>query len=226
MKLLKEILLVDGKVPIISAISFILQSNGYLIMRAPDAETASKDLDNYCFDLMLVYLNGYEKDKLDLLRQANRRPPQTKVMIVANPQKMTLPLEAFQVEVDDYLLTPFSLPELCRRVKHCLHQSKILKPESVFEGRGGTINERVLNSLRLKFCDINNTLFSLKAHINILVKEKRGIQNKRQFIKFNEISDDLMGMMSITEEFLYNHLVCIDMNYPKKRELMSDSYGG
>jgi len=132
---LKEILLVDGKVPIISAISFILQSNGYLVMQAPDAETASKDLDNYCFDLMLVYLNGYEKDKLDLLRQANRRSPQTKVMIVANPQRMTLPLEAFQVEVDDYLLTPFSAPELCRRVNHCLPPSKILKPESVFEGR-------------------------------------------------------------------------------------------
>jgi len=58
-----------------------------------------------------------------------------------------------------------------------------------------------LNSLRLKFCDINNTLFSLKAHINILVKDKRWIQNTRQFIKFNEISEDLMSMMSIAEEF-------------------------
>jgi DNA-binding response OmpR family regulator len=216
----KEILLVDEKAPISSAISFILQSNGYLVMVAPDAVTASEDLDNYCFDLMLVYLNGYDQDKLDLLRQAKRRCPQTKVMIAANPRKMTLPLEAFQVEVDDYLLTPFSLPELCRRIKHCLHPSKVLKPESVFKGRGGTINERILNSLKLKFCDINNTLFSLKTHINILVKEKRGIQNKKQFIKFNEISDDLMSMMSITEEFLYNHLVCNDMNYPKKRELM------
>ena len=194
-----------SKVPINSAISFILQSNGYLVMLAPDAETASEDLDNYFFDLMLVYLTGYEKDKLDLLRQANRRSPQTKVMIVANPQKMTLPLEAFQVEVDDYLLTPFSALELCRRVKHCLYPSKILKPESVFEGRGGKINERVLNSVRLKFCDINNTLFSLKAHINMLVKEKNGIRNKVQFTIFNELSDDLMSMMSIAEEFLFNH---------------------
>ena len=87
---LKEILLVDGKAPISSAISFILQSHGYLIMLAPDAETASEDMGNYCFDLMLVYLNGYERDKLDLLRQTNRRCPQTKVMIVANPRKNDL----------------------------------------------------------------------------------------------------------------------------------------
>ena len=155
-----EILLVDEKVPISSAIGFILQAKGYLVMLAPDAETASKDLDNYCFDLMHVYLNGYEKDKLDLLRQANRRSPQTKVMIVANPQKMTIPLEAFQMEVDDYLLTPFSALELCRRVKQCLHHSKMLKPESVFEGQGGTINERIIHSsMRLRFCDINNAIF-------------------------------------------------------------------
>jgi len=174
----KEILLVDGKVPICSAIGFILQSKGYFVMVAPDAKTASKDLDNYCFDLMLIYLTGYEQDKLDLLWQTNRRCPQTKIMIVANPQRMTLPLEAFQMEVDDYLLTPFSAPELCRRVKHCLHHSKVLKPESVFEGRGATVNERALNLLRLKFYDINNTLFSLKAYINIHVKKKYGIQNK------------------------------------------------
>ena len=35
-----------------------------------------------------------------------------------------------------------------------------------------------------------------------------------------------MSVMSITEEFLYNHFVCIDMNYPNERELISDSYGG
>jgi DNA-binding response OmpR family regulator len=169
---LTEILLVDEKVPINSAIGFILQTKDYLVMLTPDAETAFKELDNYSFDLMLVYLNGYEKDKLDLLRQANRRSPQTKVMIVANPQRMTLPLEAFQMEVDDYLLTPFSALELCRRVKHCLNQCKILEPESVFEGRRGTINERVLNP-------VNNSLFPLKAHINILVQKKHGIWNKR-----------------------------------------------
>ena len=188
---LTEILLVDEKVPINSAIGFILQTKGYLVMLAPDTETASKELDNYSFDLMLVYLNGYEKDKLDLLRQANRRSPQTKVMIVANPQRMTLPLEAFQMEVDDYLLTPFSALELCRRVKHCLNQSKILKPESVFEGRGGTINERVWNSLRLKLYNINNNLFSLKAPINIRVQKKHGIRNKgnlRHLMKYQTTS--------------------------------------
>jgi DNA-binding response OmpR family regulator len=76
------------------------------------------------------------------------------------------------MEVDDYLLTPFSAPELCRRVKYCLHHGKMLKPESVFEGRGATVNERALNLLRLKFYDINITIFSLKAYSNIHIQIK------------------------------------------------------
>jgi len=35
-----------------------------------------------------------------------------------------------------------------------------------------------------------------------------------------------MSMMNITEEFLYNLLVCINMNYPNERGLISDSFGG
>lgn len=35
---LKEILLVDGKVPIVPAIGFILQSIGYLVKLAPNSE--------------------------------------------------------------------------------------------------------------------------------------------------------------------------------------------
>jgi len=99
-------------------------------------------------------------------------------MIVANPQRMTLPLEAFQMEVDEYLLASFSVPELCRRVDRCLHPTKILKPESVFEGRGGMLNGRILNSLRLKFFDMDNTLFFPKARMNMALREKYGIRNK------------------------------------------------
>jgi DNA-binding response OmpR family regulator len=208
---IKEILLVDARAPISTAIGFILQAQGYLVLVAPDAETAAAELNNHQIDLLLTFLSGYEADKLDLLRQAKRRFPQTKVMVAGNPQKMAW--QAFQEEVDDYLLTPFSVPELCRRVNHCLNQSKILKPESVFRGKGGPINERVLNSLRLKFCDINNTLVSLVANINLLIHTDHDILNDSNLININKISDDLTNMMSIVKEFLYNKLLCIDINH-------------
>jgi len=118
----KEILLVDAKTPITSAIGFILQSRGYLVTLAPDAETAAAELDNYCFNLMLVYLTGHEKDKLALMRQAKQRSPRTKIMVVGNPRILPLPNEVFQTEMEDYMLTPFTASELCRRVERCLQK--------------------------------------------------------------------------------------------------------
>jgi hypothetical protein len=95
------------------------------------------------------------------------------------------------MEVDEYLLAPFSVPELCRRVDRCLHPTKIPQPESVFEGRGGMLNGRILNSLRLKFFDMDNTLFSPKAHMNMVSREKYGIRKKgnlRNLMKYQTTS--------------------------------------
>jgi hypothetical protein len=35
-----------------------------------------------------------------------------------------------------------------------------------------------------------------------------------------------MIMMNVIREFSYNHLVCINLDYPNERELISDSHGG
>lgn len=203
---LTEILLVDERTPIVSAIGYILQSKGYQVVLAPDAETALEELNNYYFDLLLVYLAGCESDKLDLLREAKKRAPWTKVMLAGSPRKLTMPIEAFQMEVDDYLLTPFDARELCRRVKQCLSKTEVLRPETCSE-KTVAINERVLEALRLKFCDIQNTLLSLVANLNNMVRGNPYLLDDRNLGHAYEASSDLLKLMNITEEFLYNHLL-------------------
>jgi len=215
----KEILVVDGKLPMSSAVGYILQSRGHLVLLAPDVATAAAELDNYRFDLILVCLAGYEKDKLDFLPRARRLAPQAQVLVVGNSQKRPLPQEAFLAEVDDYLLAPFTAPELCRRVDRCLHRTRFGKPEIIPPGRGDAINERVLNSLMLKFCGINNSIYSLMANIKILVREKHINFNNSNFTIFDDISKELMEMMSISEELLCNHFVCLNEQYASAREL-------
>ena len=122
---IKEILLVDGKTPIIASINFILQSNGYLVVVAPDAETASAAMDDYCVDLMLVYLAGHEKEKLTLLRQAKWKFPRTKIMVAGNTRRQPLSIEALRMQVDDCLIAPFTATELCRRVYRCMQKMSI-----------------------------------------------------------------------------------------------------
>lgn len=164
---IKEILLVDARAPIRTAIASILQNQGYMVMLAPDIGTAAAELNNYQIDLLIASLAGFEGERPDFLRQTKRRFPQIKVMVAGDPQ--TMARQTFQEEVDGYLLVPSSPSELCRRVNHCLNQRKIVKPKSVIKRNRGTINEPALNSLRLKLNHINNTLFSFIANINNLI---------------------------------------------------------
>jgi response regulator RpfG family c-di-GMP phosphodiesterase len=200
---IKEILLVDNKTPIISAIGFILQDQGHLVMVAPDPETASVELDNYNFDLMFVYLSGPEQDKFSLLSQAKRRSPRTHIMVAGNPRKYPLPIESFQTEVDEYLLAPFSPPELCQRVDKCLRTNHV----ETRELRAEEINRRILNSLRFTFRDLHNSFVSMLSGLS-LVKNNLVVQDGHDMLSLlADFSRDLSRCMNISEEFLSKTLL-------------------
>lgn len=201
---IKEILLVDEKTPIISAIGFILQSRGYLTVLAPNAETASAELDNYCFDLMLVYLAGQEQGKLALLQQAKRRSPLTKIMVAGNPLRQPLPIEAFQAEVDDYLLVPFSSLELCHRVERCLKEDIA----RVSEFKAEQINARILNSLKLSFRDLHNSFVYMLSGLRIANDNVVTQNDHNRFGMLSDISKNLSKCYSISENFLYKTYIC------------------
>ena len=117
---LKEILIVDEQFPMLANIQRILQDWGYSVILAPDARSALEKLPGHHFDLLLVSLNGYEEDKLNLLRWARRSSAQPKLMVVGYA-KVTLPMEVFRIKVDDYILPPFTAKELSTRVDRCLN---------------------------------------------------------------------------------------------------------
>jgi PleD family two-component response regulator len=121
---LKEILIVDEKSSILRKISPILQDLGYLDILAQNALSACGDLHSYQFDLILVSLVCNEADKLNLVRWARKSSPQTKLIVVGNPN-LTLPAEVFQLEVDDYLLMPFTAMELFTRVDRGLNGNRV-----------------------------------------------------------------------------------------------------
>jgi PleD family two-component response regulator len=154
---LKEILIVVEKSPIFRKISRILQDLGYLVILAPNALSACGDLHSYQFDLILVSLVCNEADKLNLMRWARKSSPQTKLIVVGNPN-LTLPAEVFQIEVEDYLLMPFTAMELFTRVDRCLNGNRFVRGSN--EEKTEQINANVLNSFRHKIRNIHNGLLS------------------------------------------------------------------
>jgi DNA-binding response OmpR family regulator len=202
---LKEILLMDEKSPILGNSSRILQKWGYLVILAPDAMTALENVQNFQFDLIVVSMGGNEVDKLNLMRWARKISPQAKLIVVGNPS-MTLPVEIFQVEVDDYLPAPFTAMELSMRVDRCLNGDKVVQGN--LRDKADLINGNVMNSLRLKIRNIHNGLLSLKARVNTFLDQEYSFLADGSVTNVHEISHDIVMLTKVTENMLYNMLVC------------------
>ena len=52
--------------------------------------------------------------------QAKKINPLTKIMLITNRLDLTFPLEAYDIEIDDYIIMPVSAGEFWGRVGNCL----------------------------------------------------------------------------------------------------------
>ena len=80
---------------------------------------------------MIARLTTDDRESLDILNRARRLNPEVKIMVVGGNHDAVFPLEAYELEVDDYLLMPVSPPELWRRVRHCLEDREVMDLQPV-----------------------------------------------------------------------------------------------
>ena len=175
-----------------------------MVTLAPNARSALEELPGHRFDLLLVSLNGYEEDKLNLLRWARRSSAQPKLMVVGYA-KVTLPMDVFRIKVDDYILPPFTAQELSTRVDRCLNGGKVI-PDTT-ETRDEHI-ANVINSFKKEIGNIHNGLLSLKSRFNLFIDQEINTFDDGTINKINEISYEFHLLISITESILHNMLTC------------------
>ena len=175
-----------------------------MVTLAPNARSALEELPGHRFDLLLVSLNGYEEDKLNLLRWARRSSAQPKLMVVGYA-KVTLPMDVFRIKVDDYILPPFTAQELSTRVDRCLNGGKAI-PDST-ETRDEHI-ANVINSFKKEIGNIHNGLLSLKYRFNLFIDQEINTFDDGTINKINDISYEFHLLISITESILHNMLTC------------------
>ena len=200
----KEILIVDEQFPMLANLQRILQDRGYVVILAPEARSALAKLPDHHFDLLLVSLNGYEEDKLNLLRWARRSSAQPKLMVVGYA-KVTLPMEVFRIKVDDYILPPFTAQELSTRVDRCLNSGVKIQDNTA------TVDEHfgnVINYCKQEIGNIYNGLLLFKSKFNLFVDQEINTFNDSSINKINEISYELNLLISITESIFHSMLTC------------------
>lgn len=200
-----EILLVGDGSHLFRTIAWVLEYKGYAVKAAASPEAALEALVKKNYDLVIAKLTLSELDGVDVLKRAKRLNPAVKIMVVSGQHEVALPWEAYQIEVDDYILMPVSPTELWRRVSHCLEGLEIvdLVPGKIEQTQGiADLNERVLDRLMMMFHDIRSSMVSTAASLKLLSRGKFGEMSAESLEKLREVGDGVDNLILLSEEFM------------------------
>ncbi len=206
-----EILLLGDGSHLFRTIAWVLEYKGYAVRAAASPEAALEALVKKNYDLVLAKLNMGELDGIEVLKRAKRLNPEVKVMVVSGNHEVTFPREAYQIEVDDYLLMPVSPTELWRRVSHCLENLDIvdLVPAASLAAQPATaVNKRALDRLMMIFHDLRGSMVSTAASMKLLVRGTFGEVGGAALEKLQEVSGNMDRLICFTEEFMTKAFPC------------------
>lgn len=114
------ILLVDDDVTFRNLVETYLIDNGYRVLTAGSALEMRKQTQ--ASDLILLDLSLPDEDGIVLLRRF-RRQWTMPVMVVSGRSQDEDRVAALELGADDFLIKPFSPPELLLRIEHCLKRA-------------------------------------------------------------------------------------------------------
>ena len=129
-----KLLLVDDEVNILNLIKKYAEYEGFDVFFAHDGKEAvqlceKENFDIIIMDLMMPNMNGYQaisiiKEKLDI----------PIIVLTAKGQEYDK-IKGFDLGIDDYVVKPFSVKELMKRINAILRRShKIDQKIAVFDG--------------------------------------------------------------------------------------------
>jgi signal transduction histidine kinase len=201
-----EILLLGDGSHLFRTIAWVLEYKGYSLRAAASPEAALEALVKKNYDLVIAKLSVTELDGVEVLKRAKRLNPEVKIMVVSGNHEVTFPPEAYQIDVDDYILMPVNPTELWRRVSHCLESLEIVDLVPV-EHRAvpvAAVNDRALDRLMMMFHDLRGSMVSSAASLKLLLRGRFGRMDVEAQAKLREVSDNVNKLILLTEEFMAN----------------------
>lgn len=125
-----KILVVDDEVDLCEILQFNLETEGYEVDTAFSAEEAlTKDLSQYhllMLDVMMGEISGF---KLASMIRKNNKLAKIPIMFLTAKDTENDKLTGFTVGADDYISKPFSIREVCARVKVVLRRNNTQQDE-------------------------------------------------------------------------------------------------
>lgn len=119
----RRILLVEDNADIATLLEFHLVDLGYTVAIEVDGDTASRRLNRESFDLLILDWMLPGKDGLDICRELRARGSRLPVLMLTARSSELDRVLALEMGADDFLAKPFSIRELCARVKALIRRA-------------------------------------------------------------------------------------------------------
>jgi signal transduction histidine kinase len=198
-----DILLIGDGTSLLQTIGWVLAYKGFAVNAAATPEAALEALVRKNYDLVVVQLTPDSLEELDILKRAKRLNPETKVMIVSGNNHAIFPMEAYEVEVDDYILMPMSPTELWRRVNRCLEGREVVDLQPV-RGEVESFRDRdqAGTQMMLMLHDIRGSLVSTAASLKLLARGTYGEMSPNARAQLQGVAARIERTINLTEDFI------------------------
>lgn len=180
-------------------LGWVLEHQGCRVLR--DA-TQVEAIHIRQIDLILAQVNREDGEELAVLKQVQRLHPQVRVVLCSRDGETAFPLEAYQLEVNDYLLMPCGLAELWRRIAACLKRTPGKSSELTDAPWFARINGEILEKLKRVFHYIRYNLDSATTALQPLINTPESRLDKKSMAKIYEASARLEVLQEMTDGFL------------------------
>lgn len=197
-----EILLLDQGSSLFYALTWALESKGCQVATAASPEAAIELLARKNYDLLITKLTPEMPEGLEVAQRARKLNPDIKIMVVGGDNQVAFPLEAYRLQIDDYVLMPCTPAELWRRAARCLETLEAKSRESDSQVRLAAINERVLHKLAIMFHDIRSSMVSTSAALKLLLRGLHGTLTPEAAHKVRDIHSRISKTVGLSEEYL------------------------
>jgi two-component system, sensor histidine kinase and response regulator len=214
-----DILLVGDGTNLFRTIGWVLQYRGFAVKATASPEAALEALVKKNYDLVIGKLTADNREVLDILERAKRFNPEVKVMVISANGEALFPMEAYEVEVDDYILMPVSPTELWRRVNQCLEDKEVVELQPLQLSAESDWEHQARPQMMLMLHDIRGSMVSAAASLKLMVRGTHGDMSENVRARLKEVSGRVENLIHLTDEF-FSKALGTSKPVEKKREVL------
>jgi two-component system, sensor histidine kinase and response regulator len=197
-----DILLIGDGTNLLKTIGWVLDYKGFAVKVAASPEAALEAMVKKNYDLVIARLSLDDRESLDMLKRARRFNPEVKIMAVSGDNAAVFPLEAYELDIDDYLLMPVSPPELWRRVSRCLEDREVLDLQPERRAAGARTRATAEPQMMLMSHDVRGAMVATAASLKLMARGRYGELSEIAQAKLHEAAGRIENTIHLIEDSL------------------------